>query len=174
MGSVKKFQDFIKLNEISSDLFKSAINVSNERGTFKRTQNLGKIYFDSFIGKSLLDGTISNITISTADEKRGKHIQFPPPSVNFGGSDYSETIVVIEINYIEHTEKYGSLSKPLTDSISLNGNRIIIYDIDQDMFDLGNNDEIERRDAVVLSKIALQINPNSKYKETGRFFNIKY
>jgi hypothetical protein len=163
MGNVKKFQDFIKLNEISSDLFKSAINVSNERGTFKRTQNLGKIYFDSFIGKSLLDGTISNITINTADEKRGKHIQFPPPSINFDGSDYSETIVVIEINYMdsEYIQQYGE-------------NRTIIYDIDQDMFDLGNNDEIERRDAVVLSKIALQINPNSKYKETGRFFNIKY
>ena len=51
IDKVKNFKQFVneeKLNEISSDTFKSAINVSKERGTDKRTEKLGSLYFNKF------------------------------------------------------------------------------------------------------------------------------
>ena len=39
------------------------------------------------------------------------------------------------------------------------------------MFDIG--EDIDKKDARILSLIALKINPNSRYKEPGRYFNIK-
>ena len=46
----------------------------------------------------------------------------------------------------------------------------IYYDIDKDFYEVG---EIDRKDAVVLSKIAQHINPSTKYIETGKHFQIK-
>ena len=61
---MKDFKQFIKttireilteqkINEISPDLFKSAINVSKERGTDRRTYKLGELYLNQFMDKNL-------------------------------------------------------------------------------------------------------------------------
>ncbi len=132
------------LNEISPNLFKSAINVSKERGTDRRTAKLGSLYFNKFIGTPLMGGKISNIEVHSP-----------------GQGNYSQ--VQIEI---EHTFDKAPV---VPDSLK---HDYITYDIYKDIFDLNSN-EIERKDAFILSKIALQINPNSKYKETGKYFQIK-
>ena len=51
-------EEFDTINEISSNTFKNAINVSKERGTDKRTEKLGTLYFNKFIGLPLFDGKI--------------------------------------------------------------------------------------------------------------------
>ena len=54
--------------------------------------------------------------------------------------------------------------------MSIFADNIILYDINNDIYDVG---EIDRKDAVVLSKIAQHINPDTKYKQTGMYFQIK-
>ena len=155
IDKVKNFKQFVneqKLNEISSDTFKSAINVSKERGTDNRTEKLGTLYFNKFIGLSLLGGKISNIKsqISKTGHQR---------------------IVQIEIDYFDKNLALDTAqNKKQKDYID--------YDIDTDYWNLGTvghteDVEIYRKDAVLLGKIALYINENSKYKETGKYFNIK-
>jgi len=122
-----------KLNEISPDTFKSAINVSKERGTDNRTRNLGSLYFNKFIGTSLMGGKITNIVVEN------------PQQANY-------RIVQIEF------EREDENNRPIKN--------YIYYDIDKDLYDV---DEINRKDAVVLSKIAAHINPNTQYKQTSKF-----
>jgi hypothetical protein len=131
----------MNLNEISSDTFKSAINVSRQRGTDIRTDKLSKLYLHQFMGKDLMGGKITNIGI------------FP------------DDFVYIEIT--KSTEPDSDYYKSGQKMIKLN----FKYDIDNDMFDI--KDKIDRKDAVVFSKIAQKINPETKYKETGKYFNIK-
>lgn len=144
-----KLRSFIKttirefLNEISSDTFKSAINVSKERGTDRRTHNLGALFFNKFIGLPLMGGKIKEITTSNPQQ-----------------GNYRQVNIVIEFEY-PNTEV-------VPDSLKYD---YIYYDIDKDFYDI--NTEIDRKDAVILSKIALHINPNSKFKETGKYFQIK-
>ncbi len=52
------------VSEVSADTFKSAVNLSKERGTDKRTTKLGKLYYDKFIGKPLMGGEITDINVS--------------------------------------------------------------------------------------------------------------
>lgn len=130
-----------KLNELSSDTFKSAINVSKNRGTDRRTYDLGKLYFNQFIGKPLVGGKITNIGVNA------------PQQGNY-------RIVSIEIEKIEKNDS----------GLEYNKKAYIYYDINKDIYEV---DEIDRKDAVVLSKIAQHINPDTKYKETGKYFNIK-
>lgn len=135
------------LNEISSNTFKKAINVSKERGTDKRTEKLGTLYFNKFIGLPLFDGKISNIISQIS--KTGNY-----------------RIVQVEIDYT----RFNPLGRKDKDYID--------YDIDTDYWNLGTighteNVEIDRKDSVLLSKIALHINQDSKYRETGKYFNIK-
>jgi hypothetical protein len=47
---------------------------------------------------------------------------------------------------------------------------IITYDIDNDLYDI--DFKIERKSARILSKIAIKINPDTKYKENGKYFDI--
>lgn len=51
--------------------------------------------------------------------------------------------------------------------------RNIYYDITTDSYNINNEEAIERKDSVLLAKIASKINPNTKYKETGKNFKIK-
>jgi hypothetical protein len=130
-----------KLKEISSDTFKSAINVSKNRGTDKRTYELGGLYFNQFIGKPLVGGKIINIGVQSPLQ-----------------SNYKIVLIEIEKKFIN--DSGGEYNKKI----------YINYDIDKDNYDI---DEIDRKDAVVLSKIAQHINPDTKYRETGKYFDIK-
>lgn len=130
-----KIEDFVY--EISSDTFKSAINVSKKRGTDRRTHKLGQLYFDKYIGKPLMGGKIVDIGVSS------------PKQSNY-------RLVVIEIEFNDGEKKRKDF---------------IQYDINDDIYNI--DQEIERRDAVTLSKIAKHINPETKYKETGKYFQIK-
>jgi hypothetical protein len=65
-GEVDSQDDYLKnrrekINEISSDLFKSAVNVAQEKGEKNRVANMGKTFFNKFIGKPLMNGTIKNV-----------------------------------------------------------------------------------------------------------------
>ena len=133
---VKNFKQFV--NEISSDTFKSAINVSKERGLDRRTHKLGELYFNQFIGKPFLDGIISHIDVS--NPQQGNYRQ-------------------VNIEYKHEVD--GQTKKDY-----------IRYDIDGDIYDIEDY-PIERKDAVILSKIAQHINPKTKFKETGKYFKIK-
>lgn len=129
------------MNEISSNTFKSAINVSKERGTDRRTFKLGQTFFNQFIGKPLLGGKITDIGITAPQQANYRNVTI---EVTKSGYNNGETKLLKDYIY---------------------------YDIDQDIYDL--NEEIDRKDAVVLAKIASHINPNSKYRETGKYFKIK-
>jgi hypothetical protein len=126
------------VNEISPETFKSAINVSKERGTDNRTANLGALYFNKFKGKPLLGGVIQNIAV------------FSPNQGNFTNVNIH---VVTGIN--------AELR-----------NYYIDYSVDRDNFEMPDA-PIERKDAVTLSRIAQHINPETKYKETTKYFKIK-
>jgi len=56
------------IEEISSDVFKRAVSKSKERGTIGRTENMGRLYFNSFIGKELMGGKIVDIVIIETGE----------------------------------------------------------------------------------------------------------
>lgn len=131
------------LDEISADLFKSALNVSKERGTDRRTAKLGSTFFHKFIGMPLLGGKISNIETHNPNQGNYRNIQIE----------------------IEHTFANAPV---VPDGLK---HDYVYYDIDKDLY--GITEPIERKDAVILSKIALQINPDSRYKETGKHFQIK-
>lgn len=133
---ITKINDFIY--EISSDTFKSAINVSKERGTDIRTQKLGQLYFNKFIGKQLMGGNIYDIVVNNPRQ-----------------GSYRTVTIQVEYQVDTNSPKYD----------------FIEYDIDKDLFNI--NHEIDRKDSVVLSKIAKHINPETKYKETGKYFQIK-
>jgi len=140
------FNTYIKnnplLKELSPDTFKSAINVSKQRGTDRRTQKLGQLYFNKFIGMPLLGGKIVDIVVSNPQQANYKQVTIQ----------------------VEHEFENAPV---VPDSLK---HSFVHYDIDADTFDVG---EIERKDAVVLSKIAQKINPDTKYKETGKYFDIK-
>jgi len=131
-----------ELNELSSDTFKSAIDVSKDMGFDQRTKKLGTLYFHKFIGAPLLGGVISNIETNNSSQ-----------------SNYRN--VVIEVDYRDN--QLDGQIKPKD---------YIYYDIDMDDYGMANYD-IERKYAVILAKIALHINPTSKYKEVTKFFKIK-
>jgi hypothetical protein len=143
--TIREFLNEQKINEISSDTFKSAINVSKERGTDRRTYKLGELYLNKFIGKDLIGGKITNIGVHSPQQ-----------------GNYRNVSIEITKSVYQDSGYYKGENKILKD--------YIYYDIDKDIYDV---DEIDRKDAVVLSKIAQHINPDTKYKETGKFFKIK-
>ena len=127
-----------EVNEISPETFKSAINVSKERGTDNRTANLGALYFNKFKGKPLLGGVIENIAV------------FSPNQGNF-----TDVNIHIKKGVSPESKSY-----------------YIDYSIDKDNFEMPDA-PIERKDAVILSRIAQHVNPETKYKETTKYFRIK-
>jgi hypothetical protein len=139
-----KFIDFV--NEISSDTFKSAIDISKKNGTDGRTRILGKLYFDKFIGKDLLGGKITYIEV-----------------INPSQGNYKQVNIEIEKEKVIDTGYNAGKTKMVKDYIQ--------YDIDKDSYSELN--EIERKDAVILSNIAKHINPETKYKEVTKHFKIK-
>ena len=134
-----------ELNEISSDTFKSAINVSKERGTDRRTYKLGELYLNQFMDKDLIDGKITNIGVHSPQQGNYRNIVIEVTKSVYQDSGYNKGENKLIKDYI-------------------------YYDIDNDLYDVG---EINRKDAVILSKIAQHINPGTKYKETGKYFKIK-
>ena len=134
-----------EINEISPNLFKSAIDVSKERGTDNRTRKLGSLFFNKFIGGDLLGGKIKNITVNA------------PQQANY-------TQLTIQV---EHTYPNAPV---VPDSLK---NSFIHYDIYGDIYYDLDNVELDRKDAFTLFKIAQHINPNTRYKEVGKYFNIK-
>ena len=143
--TIREFLNEQKLNEISSDTFKSAINVSKERGTDRRTYKLGELYLNKFMGKNLIGGEITNIGVHAPQQGNYRNVAIEVTKSVYQDSGYNK-----------------GKSKLVQD--------YIYYDIDKDIYDVG---EIDRKDAVVLSNIAQHINPNTKYKETGKYFTIK-
>jgi len=132
-----------RINELSPNTFKSAINVSKERGTDNRTRKLGQLYFNEFVGKPILGGKITDITVNNPSQ-----------------GNYRTVSVEVEI--------------PSDSNKTSKKKEYIYYDIDKDIWDHDEaKADIERKDAVVLSKIAMKINPDTKYKETGKYFKIK-
>ena len=134
---------------ISPELFKSAINVSRERGTDNRTRKLGSLFFNEFLGKPLMGGKITYIEVNNP-----KH------------GNYRDVVITIE-----YKSKFDNYSNAPVVPNALK-NQHVHYDIDKDIFNI-ENEEIERKDARLLSLIALKINPNSRFKESGKYFNIK-
>lgn len=51
-----------ELNEISPELFKKATDISRERGQDRRTISMGQAFFNKFKGKSLMNGTIIDVS----------------------------------------------------------------------------------------------------------------
>jgi hypothetical protein len=135
------------VNEISSDTFKSAINVSKERGTDRRTYKLGELYLNRFMDKDLIGGKITNIGVHNPQQGNYRNVAIEVTKSVYQGSDYG------------YNKGENKLIKDY-----------IYYDIDKDLYEV---DEINRKDAVVLSKIAQHINPSTKYKEIGKYFQIK-
>ena len=142
--TLHEFLNEQKLNEISSDTFKSAINVAKERNSNGRIEKLSSLYFNDFIGKSIFDeGKIKNITILSDKNEPSKlllNIIYPNINTQISSNDL---------------KKYW-----------------IYYHIDKDMW-LGIDWKMNRTDARLLGKIAEKINPDTKYKETGKYFDIK-
>lgn len=134
-----------KINEISPDTFKSAINVSKERGTDRRTYKLGELYLTQFMNKNLIGGKITNIGVHNPQQGNYRNVAIEVTKSVYQGSGYNKGENKLIKDYI-------------------------YYDIDKDFYEVG---EINRKDAVVLSKIAQHINPSTKYKETGKHFQIK-
>jgi hypothetical protein len=150
MTHMADYRDFInkkKLNEISSETFKKAIDVSKSRGTDNRTYKMGRLYFNQFIGKPFMGGKIIDIGIRNPQQ-----------------GNYKEVSIEFERNIYHDSGYHKGQNIPKKDYIS--------YDIDKDLFYIDDS-PIDRKDAVILSKIAQQINPDTKYKETGRHFEIK-
>jgi hypothetical protein len=143
--TIREFLNEQQINEISSDTFKSALNVSKERGTDRRTYKLGELYLNKFIGKDLIGGKITNIGVHSPQQGNYRNVSIEVTKSVYQDSGYNKGENKLVKDYI-------------------------YYDIDKDIYDV---DEIDRKDAVVLSKIAQHINPETKYKETGKYFQIK-
>lgn len=143
--TIREFLTEQKINEISPDTFKSAINVSKERGTDRRTYKLGELYLNQFMNKNLIGGTITNIGVHNPQQ-----------------GNYRNVVIEVTKSVYQDSGYNKGQNKLVKD--------YIYYDIDKDFYEVG---EIDRKDAVVLSKIAQHINPNTKYKETGKHFQIK-
>ena len=57
-------EEISNILELNPDTFKSAINISKQRGTDRRTYRLGGLYFNKFKGKPLFGGEIVEIGVS--------------------------------------------------------------------------------------------------------------
>ncbi len=127
------------INELSPDTFLSAAEVSTmDRGTPKRTKQIGRLFFNKFLGMELLNGTVDDIDVEYGDTP-------------------DDVFIKVKIKY-----PYSGYDPTKT----------ITYDVSEDEF-YGVEQEIDRRDSVRLSKIAAHINPDTRYKETGKHFRIK-
>jgi hypothetical protein len=153
--SIKKFSQFAneqKLNEISSDLFKKAIDIAKDQENIHRTEKLGTIYFNEFIGKTIFEyGIIEDINM-------------------FAYKFCKDELVSLLIKF-EDIEKYKQMN-PKDKHINSKDKIWINYDIDNDLW-LNIDWKISRKDSRILGKIAEKINPNTKYKESSRHFDIE-
>lgn len=70
-----KYFHFLNMNEISSNLFRTATDITKARGQDRRTVNLGKSFFHSFIGKPLLGGQIGEINYMKPQQGHYEQVQ---------------------------------------------------------------------------------------------------
>jgi hypothetical protein len=153
---LNKFKQLIReeiqttLSEISPELFKRAMDVSNKKTQQKRYDNpkvtgnntrlerMGRIYFRNFIGKELLNGKIIDVKVS-----------------NMGG-DHDYVLIFVE--------------KPEETGYRRMQTFVVNYRIDKDLFP-GEivNMPMTRRDARILGQIVATINPETRYKDYNMF-----
>jgi hypothetical protein len=132
------------LNEISGDLFKSALKKTGEYGQHNRGYSMGSNFFRKFKGLELMGGIIKEIGATDSDG------------------------LVIQITLDEDKEEKDKRRY------------MAFYKVDKDEWEVvRHNDwtpieskDINRRDARILSQIALMVNPDSKYKNINKSFNI--
>lgn len=127
------------LNEISADLFKSALGKTKEYDQYNRGFYMGKTFLREFLGKNLFDGTIEDIGASNAD-----------------------SFFAIYINVVSKDSDGRNRS-----------DKAYYYNIDKDQY-TNIPEEVSRTDARILSKIATKVNPESKYVNINKEFNVKY
>ncbi len=147
------------LKEIAPETFKKAVDASTTRGNIKRTEYIGGLYFNKFIGKPLFEGEVRGITIET-----------------------NPLIVAIDIKYPQdhflHYQGAKDWSKHLYDQ---HFPKTVFYDLARDVFFYYHSETkkslqfpMKRKDARLLSLIAQHVNPDSRYKESLRHFEIEY
>lgn len=137
-----------RINEISSDVYKASIITADEREEYGRIQKFGGLFFKDFIGMPLMGGVITKIT----SNDRGR----------------TNIISIVYEKEVEVPEAFHNIVKTKSEEYRLS------YDIIEDEFyDFPDYYRISRKDAVTLSKIALKVNPDSKYKQTGKYFRIE-
>jgi len=132
------------LNEIGSDTFKSAMKKTKEYGQHNRGYKMGSLFFRKFQGLSLLGDIIKEI--GTIDSGNGLVVQ-----------------ITLRKNEAENQKRH-----------------MVVYYVDKDKWEeVRHNDwndikniDITRKDANILSKIAQQINPETKYKHINKEFSI--
>jgi len=132
------------ISEISSDTFKSAVDVARNRGENQRASKLGSTFLNAFVGKPLMGGKIFKIDIQK-------------PSF---GDYFHATLKVL----VPTQGTQGMYDKP----------EYLYYDVENDDWNMkGKGLEITRSDARVLSQIATKINPDTKYSRGVEHFDIK-
>jgi len=62
------------VDEISSDLFKKAINMTKDRGQDYRTTKLGRTFFSEFTRKPLFDGIINDIIVNNPQQGNYRNV----------------------------------------------------------------------------------------------------
>jgi hypothetical protein len=133
----------IEMREVSSDTFKSAVDVARNRGENERASKLGSTFLNAFVGKPLMGGKISKIDIQK-------------PSF---GDYFDATLEVL----VPTQGTQGMYDKP----------KYLYYDVENDDWNMkGKGLEVTRQDARVLSQIAVKLNPESKYKQGTQHFDI--
>lgn len=130
------------VNELSPATFQSAFHKMNDKNHVRRAEELSKNFFREFVGMPLMGGKITVV----------------------GGLDHTginrENIIVA----IKTDKQNPPGVRPGIVS------NVVHYDVADDEFDIdrpNSQTEVSRQDIRVLSKIAVKINPNTKYKSGG-------
>lgn len=141
------FKNYIKnnplLKEVSLDTFKSAVEKSKERGSDRRTVELGRLNFNQFNGKDLFGGKIARINYHSPQQ-----------------GSFSLVEIIVEIPDPNNSGK----TKEVAIGYNVDKDK---YD------DAYEKKEISVQDARTLSLIAQKINPDTKYKNQTAAFKIK-
>lgn len=142
--SIKKVIKSIILNEISAERFNKALDIARERNQNKRIENLASTYYHEFIG------------IPFKKENDGKILDI---TINYPkDDDYKQ--VSIHFEYFE--DRNGK---------KFRRDDYVFYHAERDEYQYST--PLTRRDAVILSKIAKKINPDTKYSNVGSSFDIE-
>jgi hypothetical protein len=142
-----------RINEVSSDLFKSAIDKTYEKKQRTRKNNLSKLFLDEFVGEEFDGGVIKNITI------HDRRDDFTSDSTVIN----TKLPITLKLHITIPEDKRYDIAK---------GSKTIDYDYVHDEWTNIPN-AISRKDANLLYKIASKLNPDTKYRDRTGFFRIK-